>query len=49
VPRAEREKCRHEHERFSQIIASLPTVLCSTGTILRRKGNGKELKFEVKS
>src|SRR5882762_844995 len=23
-----------------------PTVLCSTGTILRRKGNGKESKIE---
>jgi hypothetical protein len=29
-----------KHEEFSQIIASLSTVLCSTGTILRRKGNG---------
>ena len=32
---------------FSQIIASLSTVLCSTGTILRRKGNRE--KSRVKS
>jgi hypothetical protein len=37
----ERENSPREHKEFSQIIANLSTVLCSTGTILRRKGNGR--------
>jgi len=36
----ERESSPREHKGFFQIIASSATVLCSTGTILRRKGNG---------
>ena len=50
----ETEKCprnpfdwaQGNHETCSQIIASLSTVLCSTGTILRRKGNGSESEIE---
>jgi hypothetical protein len=38
--RVEGESCPREHTSRSQIIANLSTVLCSTGTILRRKGNG---------
>ncbi len=41
----ERETRPREHEGFSQIIVSLLTVLCSTGTILRRKGNGRGQKY----
>jgi hypothetical protein len=34
------EESPREHEGFSHFIASSSTVFCSTGTILRRKGNG---------
>jgi hypothetical protein len=44
--RVEREKCPREHRKFSQIIASLSIVLCSTGAILRRKGNGDGSEVE---
>ena len=47
--REERENCPRDHEGFSQVIASLLIVLCSTGTILGRKGNAAEAnssKFE---
>ena len=37
----ERENSPREHKGLSQIMASLLTVLCSTGTILPRKGNGE--------
>jgi len=40
--RVKRETRPREHEGFSQIIASLSIVFCSTGTILRRKGNGEQ-------
>jgi hypothetical protein len=42
----ETEKCPRNHEAFSQIIASLSTVSCSTGTILRRKSNGSGLEVK---
>ena len=41
----ERGNSPREHGEFSQIMASLSTVLCSTGTILRRKGNGNGEKY----
>ena len=44
--RVERENSPRKHEAFSQIIASLSTVLCSTGTILRRKSNVKTRTLE---
>jgi hypothetical protein len=44
--RVEREDSPREHKGVSQIIASLSTVLRSTGTILRRKGNGDGLEVE---
>src|SRR5437899_6183612 len=31
-----------QHAQFSYVIASSSTVFCSTGTILRRKGNGSQ-------
>jgi hypothetical protein len=40
----ETERCPCKHRGWYQIIASLSTVFCSTGTILRRKGNGLESK-----
>jgi hypothetical protein len=42
----ERENSPREHGESSHIIASLLTVLCSTGTILRRKSNGRGSKVE---
>jgi len=42
--RVERENSPRKHEAFSHLIASLSTVLCSTGTILGRKGNGIEVE-----
>jgi hypothetical protein len=39
--RLERENSPREHKEFSHVIASSSTVFCSTGTILRRKGNGR--------
>jgi|SRR5579859_375676 len=42
----EAKKCPRNHKTFSQIIANLSTVLCSTGTILRRKGYGRESKAQ---
>src|SRR5579859_4567802 len=44
--RVVREKCSRKHEAFSHLIASLSTVLCSTGTILRRKGNGDRSQMQ---
>src|SRR5579859_8153374 len=46
----EAKKCPRNHKTFSQSIANLSTVLCSTGTILRRKGNGaRSQEFETQS
>jgi hypothetical protein len=47
--RVERENSPREHEALSQFIATSSTVLCSTGTILRRKGNGKNINGKVDS
>jgi hypothetical protein len=47
--RVKTEDSPREHEEFSHVIASSATVFYSTGTILRRKGNGNGSKFEVKS
>ena len=38
--RMKRENSPREHEELSHFIASSSTVFYSTGTILRRKGNG---------
>jgi hypothetical protein len=37
-----------KHGQFSHVIASSSTVFCSTGTILRRNGNGRGRVFEQK-
>ena len=42
--RVKGEKCVPEHKLLFQVIDILSTVLCSTGTILRRKGNEKGQK-----
>jgi len=47
--RVKTDQSPREHEGFSHVIAISSTVLCSTGTILRRKGNGRGDEFEVKS
>jgi hypothetical protein len=36
-----------EHKVLSHIIASLSTVLCSTGTILRRKSKVQKLELRL--
>jgi hypothetical protein len=44
--RGKREKRPREHGSFSQNMHTVTTVFCSTGTILRRKGNGDVLEVE---
>ena len=44
--RVSEETSPRKHGTSSHSIASLSTVLCSTGTILRRKGNGRESNIE---
>jgi hypothetical protein len=39
--RMSRDQSPREHEKYSYVIVSLSIVFCSTGTILRRKGNGR--------